>query len=185
MAFPPESYHKSMEQILLVQATPADANEILAITRRAFDLYAKEVRKRESIAALYETLDDVLWDIENKYVYVAKIDGKIVGGVRFVVLAQNVAYLSRFALDPEVQNLGIGGLLLEKVKLECLNLGVCAITLHTASKMRHSVAFYLKNGYYIHSISKDADYIRAFMVNELCEMDELFDYESIVSGVNN
>jgi hypothetical protein len=46
--------------------------------------------------------------------------------------------------------------------------------------MRSSVAFYLKNGYYIHSITRDKEYIRAFMVNELTEMDELFDYESIV-----
>lgn len=158
----------------------ADAEDVLAITKQAFDLYAKEVRKRESIAALYETLDNVSDDIRNKYVYIAKIDGQTVGSVRFEVRDHGIAYLSRFSMLPDVQNLGIGGLLLEKVKLECLSLGVKAITLHTASKMRSTVAFYLKNGYYIHSISKDSDYIRAFMANELCEMDELFDYESAV-----
>lgn len=167
-----------MEQILLKRAKKEDAPDILRITKRAFDVYAQEVRKRESIAALYETLDDVLSDIQNKYVYVAKLDGDIVGSVRFEVLDQGIAYLSRFAMDPDVRDLGIGGLLLEKVRLKALSLGVRAITLHTASKMRATVAFYLKNGYYIHSISKDSDYIRAFMVNELCEMDELFDYES-------
>jgi len=57
---------------------------------------------------------------------------------------------------------------------------VRAITLHTASRMRSTVAFYLKNGYYIHSITRDKEYIRAFMVNELVEMDEMYDYESIV-----
>ena len=81
---------------------------------------------------------------------------------------------------PECQNLGLGGLLLEKVRLACINLGVRAIALYTASRMRSSVAFYLKNGYYIHSIDKSSDYIRALMINELTEMDELFDYESIV-----
>ena len=45
-----------MDQILLVKATDADAQEVLEITKRAFDLYAKEIRKRESVAALYETL---------------------------------------------------------------------------------------------------------------------------------
>ena len=102
------------------------------------------------------------------------------GAVRFALLPEQLAYLSRFSVKPEAQNLGLGGLLLEKVKMECLELGVRAICLHTASKMRSSVAFYLKNGYYIHSISKDSDYIRAFMVNELTEMDEMFDYEKIV-----
>lgn len=169
-----------MEQILLQKAKKEDASEILRITKMAFDLYANEVRKRESISALFETIEDVQNDIETKHVYVARIDGEMVGSVRFAILEQGIAYLSRFAMDPEVQNLGIGGLLLEKVKLECINLSVRAIVLHSASKMRSTVAFYLKNGYYIHSISKDSDYIRALMVNELCEMDELFDYESIV-----
>jgi len=171
-----------MEQILLKRAKKEDAPDILRITKRAFDLYAREIRKRESIAALFETLEDVLSDIKNKYVYVAKMDGVTIGSVRFEVLNQGIAYLSRFAMDPDVRDLGIGGLLLEKVRLKALNLGVRAITLHTASKMRSTVAFYLKNGYYIHSISKDSDYIRAFMVNELCEIDEMFDYESAVGS---
>ncbi len=169
-----------MEQILLVRATEDDAEDVLRITKQAFDRYAQEVRKRESIAALYETLQDVRSDIRNKYVFVAKIDGETVGSVRFAVLEDGIAYLSRFSMRPDVQNLGIGGLLMEKVRIECAGLGIRAIALHTASKMRSTVAFYLKNGYYIHSISKDSDYIRAFMVNELVEMDELYDYEAVV-----
>ena len=168
-----------MDQITLVKATDADAQEILDITRLAFDLYAQEIRKRESVAALYETIDDVLSDIHNKNVIVARIDDEMVGSVRFEILSDGIAYLSRFSIDPQAQNLGIGGLLLEKVKIECLAMGVRAITLHTASKMRSTVAFYLKNGYYIHSISRDSDYIRALIVNEICEMDEMYDYESV------
>ena len=61
-----------------------------------------------------------------------------------------------------------------------VNNNMRAICLHTASRMRSSVAFYLKNGYYIHSIEKSSDYIRAFMVNELVTMDEMYDYESVV-----
>ena len=110
-----------------------------------------------------------------------ELDGEIIGSVRFTILRDGIAYLSRFAMAPDVQNLGLGGLLLEKVRLECLGLGVKAITLYTASRMRSSVSFYLKNGYYIHSIDKSSDYIRAFMVNELVDMDEMFDYESIVT----
>ena len=168
-----------MDQITLVKAAESDAPEVLEITKRAFDLYANEIRKRESVAALYETIGDVVSDIKNKNVYVARIDGEMVGSVRFEILTEGIAYLSRFSIDPEAQNLGIGGLLLEKVRIECLSLGVRAITLHTASKMRSTVAFYLKNGYYIHSISRDSDYIRALMVNEILEMDEMFDYESV------
>ena len=173
-----------MDQILLVKATEADAPEVLDVTKRAFDLYAREIRKRESVKALYETLDDVLSDIRGKNVYVARIDGEV-GSVRFEILTEGIAYLSRFSIDPEAQNLGIGGLLLEKVRIECLSMGVRAIALHTASKMRSTVAFYLKNGYYIHSISRDSDYIRALMVNEIVEMDEMFDYESVCADAKH
>ena len=171
-----------MEKIIIREATLEDAPAILDITKQAFTLYASEVRKRESIRALYETLEDVTRDIETIHVYVCELDGEITGSVRFRVLEQGIAYLSRFGMAPEVRNLGLGGLLLERVRLDCLNLGIRAIALHTASRMLSSVAFYLKNGYYIHYIDKSAEYIRAFMVNELTDMDELFDYESIVQG---
>lgn len=169
-----------MDQILLGRAEEADAPAILDLTKLAFERYAREVRKRESIAALRETLEDVLSDIRTKHVYTVRMDGELAGSVRVQIMDEGIAYLSRFSMHPDAQNLGLGGLLLEKVKLECLGLGVRAITLHTASKMRSTVAFYLKNGYYIHSISRDSDYIRAFMVNELVEMDEMYDYESVV-----
>lgn len=169
-----------METIKLRRAEPKDAPYILDITRRAFEIYAAEVRKREKITALFETIDDVLHDIEHINVFVCEIDGEIVGSVRFEERRNKIAYLSRFGMDPDIQNLGIGGLLLEKVRMECLSMGLSAITLKTASRMRSSVSFYLKNGYYIHSIDKQSDYIRAFMVNELKEMDELFDYEGSI-----
>lgn len=169
-----------MDQILLQRAAVSDAKDIQHLTRLAFERYAKEVRRPQNVAALHESMDDVLADIRDKHVYIVRLDGEPVGSVRFHVPGEHIAYLSRFAMHPDVQNLGLGGLLLEKVKLECIDLGVHAITLHTASKMRSTVAFYLKNGYYIHSISRDTDYIRAFMVNELVEMDEMFDYEAVV-----
>ena len=174
-----------MEKIILRRATPADAPKILHITRDAFEKYAAEVRRREKIAALYETELDVINDIHDINVFVCEVDGDIQGCVRVRIMEEGIAYLSRFAVTPEASSLGLGGLLLEKVKLECIAMGARAIVLHTASRMRSTVSFYLKNGYYIHSISKDSDYIRAVMVNELFPMDELFDYESIVDKLKS
>ncbi len=169
-----------MESIVFKRASEADLADIKRVTRKAFADYAREIRREESVAALHETDDEIRRDIREKHVYICEVDGEVAGSVRFEVLDKGIAYLSRLGIDPEYQSLGIGGLLLEKVRRECISLGVRAITLHTASRMRSSVAFYLKNGYYIHSITRDKAYIRAFMVNELTEMDELFDYESIV-----
>lgn len=168
-----------MESIVFKKAAPADLEEIKRITRKAFENYAHEIR-HTNVEALRETDEAILNDIEHKHVYICTVDGETKGAVRFDVLDKGIAYLSRLAVDPDIQSIGIGGLLLEKVKQECALLGVRAITLHTASRMRSTVAFYLKNGYYIHSITRDKEYIRAFMVNELVEMDEMFDYESIV-----
>lgn len=173
-----------MEQILLTRALPQDAPQIHKITKESFSLYAREISLDIQLSALNETIDDVLNDIDEKYVYTAKIDGKIAGSVRFELLDKDLAYLSRFAMQPEIQNLGLGGLLLEKVRLECLNLGVKAITLHTASKMRSTVSFYLKNGYYVHSISNDRGYIRALMVNELYPAEGYIDYEKLIAELS-
>lgn len=169
-----------MESIVFQRATADDITAVKSVTRKAFTQYAKELRREENVAALHETDEAILSDIRSKHVYICRVDGEVVGSVRFEVLGEGIAYLSRLAVDPEIQSLGIGGLLLEKVRQECANLGVRAIALHTASRMRSSVAFYLKNGYYIHSITRDKEYIRAFMVCEIAEMDELFDYEAIV-----
>ncbi len=169
-----------MESILFKKAAEPDLTSVKSVTRKAFKGYAKEIRKEDNVAALHETDAQILFDIKNKHVYLCEVDGAVAGAVRFEVLRDGIAYLSRLAIDPEYQSLGIGGLLLEKVRRECAALGMRAITLHTASRMRAAVAFYLKNGYYIHSITRDKEYIRAFMVNELTDMDELFDYESIV-----
>lgn len=171
-----------METIEFKKAGPVDAEQIKCVTKKAFIAYARDIRKEGHVDALNETLEDIRSDIANKHVYICLLDGETAGAVRFEILNDGVAYLSRLAIDPDIQSIGIGGLLLEKAHQECSKLGVRAVTLHTASKKRSSVAFYLKNGYYIHSITRDKEYLRAFMVNELEPIDELFDFESIVSN---
>lgn len=169
-----------METIVLKKAAEEHIPDILKIIKKSFTQYAKEIGQEGKLQALKETKEDILNDISKKHVYICEIDGVTAGTVRFEIIKDGIAYLSRFAVDPGCQSIGIGGLLLDKVKEECRALGVRAITLFTASKMRSTVSFYLKNGYYIHSITRKKGYIRAFLVNELTPMDELFDYESIV-----
>ena len=61
-----------MDKIYLREASLADAPKILEITKKAFTSYAEEVRKKEKISALYETLADVERDIETINVYVCE-----------------------------------------------------------------------------------------------------------------
>jgi len=172
-----------MESIKLLKATPKDATAIFKLTQQSFEAYAEKIFKDGQIEALTDTEADVMTDIKTKHVYICEIDGVLAGSVRFEILDENIAYLTRFGVDPTIQSLGIGSLLIEKVTQECANLGVKAITLFTASKMTSSVSFYLKHGYYVHNITRDRGYIRAFLVKELVPMDELFDYERIVKQI--
>jgi ribosomal protein S18 acetylase RimI-like enzyme len=169
-----------MDSIVFKKATLSDSEQVHSLTKKAFIAYAHAIRKQGHVDALTETIENVDFDIKHKHVYLCLLDGQLAGAVRFEVLSGGIAYLTRLAIDPDIQSIGIGGLLLEKAHQECKKLGVRAITLFTASKKTSSVAFYLKNGYYIHSITRDKAYIRAFMVNEIEAMDELFDYESVV-----
>ncbi len=170
-----------METIEFRKAHEKDIDDILKVVKKSFIEYAKAIIKEDKVEALKETREDILKDLKKKHVYICKVDGDTVGTVRFEILPEGIAYLSRLAVDPDIQNLGIGGLLLEKVRRECIDMDLNAILLFTASKMRSSVAFYLKNGYYIHNITKNRSYIRALLVNELKPMDEMFDYEAIVA----
>ncbi|MFQ9177998.1 MAG: hypothetical protein ACLR45_07450, partial [Christensenellaceae bacterium] len=81
-----------MEKIILRRATPADAPKILHITRDAFEKYAAEVRRREKIAALYETELDVINDIHDINVFVCEVDGDIQGCVRVRIMEEGIAY---------------------------------------------------------------------------------------------
>jgi ribosomal protein S18 acetylase RimI-like enzyme len=169
-----------MQTVELLPAVITDAEAIFNLTHRCFIAYAEKILKDGKIEALTETLDDVKRDIENKYVIKCVLDGEIVGSVRYEILDDDIAYLTRFGVAPEIQSLGLGSLLIEKVAGECAAKGVKAITLFTASKMTSSVAFYMKHGYYVHSITRDKGYIRAFLVKELLPMDELFDFEKVL-----
>ena len=131
-----------------------------------------------SVAALYETLDDVLSDIHHKNVYLARIDGEIVGSVALRLLTDGIAYLSRFSIDPEAQNLASAACSWKRcvsnvfpwecARSRCIPHPRC---------VPQWLLFEKRLLYPFHF--KDSDYIRALMVNEICEMDEMFDYETV------
>ena len=89
------------------KATLGDTESIMKITQQAFKKYI-EVAGITDTAALHETKEQVEYDILNKNVYVAYIDDVVVGSVRMEQINEHTAYLSRFGVSDEYQNLGIG-----------------------------------------------------------------------------
>lgn len=146
-------------------ASVEDIDQIMKITEEAFNKYREMANTDYPLPALNETRETVKADIENKLVLVAYINGKVVGSVRVEVKGET-AYLSRFGVSPDFQNLGIGKALMNLVDINMKVLGVKQIQLHTAAKIKSLIVFYYGRGFYVDSTTKERDYIRALLCKD-------------------
>jgi len=147
------------------KATLADTDSILQITKQAFLKYI-EMAKIPDTAALHETREQVENDILDKLVYVAYIDDEVVGSLRVERINEDTAYLSRFGVSMEYQNLGIGKSMMGVFDKEVKKMGIKRVLLHTAAKASSLVRFYYGRGFYIHSTSFCKGYIRALLCKD-------------------
>lgn len=147
------------------RATAEDADSILKITKQAFGNYIK-IAGISDTAALHEKKETVLADIENKLVYVAYMNGKVVGSVRIEILDDKTAYLSRFGVDVNYQNLGVGKAIMNAFDADMRERGIKKVLLHTASKAFPLVRFYYGRGFYVESTTTDKGYVRAKMCKD-------------------
>lgn len=154
------------------RATNEDIEQINDIIHRAFKLYADELDKNTPVKALTESKDAVLNDIKNNNVYVAQDDasGKILGSIRYAVLTNELCYIYRFGVDPNISSTGIGSTLLQTVIDQCSTDGYRAITLHTNSKYYKLARYYYGKQFFVHSTSTAKGYIRALFVKELTKL---------------
>jgi len=150
------------------KAIPSDAKQINALTKQAFRLYQDELRSGAPVLALSETDIDILDDIMHHSVYVAEdTDGKILGAIRCCRLSASLAYIYRFAVEPQINNLGIGTDLLNHAVAECEVAGFTAIALHTNTKYYRLARYYYGKQFFVHSTDDSKGYIRALFVKEL------------------
>ncbi len=149
---------------IIRRAEVTDASAVHEILQTAFGEYAA-VTGQTGLEALQESVEDVRRQIGTKPVYVAEIDGAIMGTVRLDVHGTE-AYLSRFAVSSETRNLGIGKSLMNVVDKYLSANGVKRVTLHTASRHLALVRFYYSRGFFVEAIETDRGYLRARMVKE-------------------
>ena len=156
------------------RAEKEDADKILSVTKAAFMLYSSELPSQQPVAALNESADDVIRDIEKHVVYVAEEDGRLVGAIRLKKLTGELAYVYRFGVSPLSGNTGVGSGLLAKVIDECTQEGFKAVALHTNSRYYKLARYYYGKQFFVHSTCFDKGYIRALFVKEL-KPDEKYD----------
>lgn len=154
--------------IKIRKATIRDAETINDITHRAFMLYANELDSKTPVKALEEKSDAVIYDINNNHVFVAEDDsGFILGSIRYLKLTDELSYIYRFGVDPDINNIGIGSDLIKQVIDDCTAAGFKAIALHTNSKYYKLARYYYGKQFFVHSTTTDRGYIRALFVKEL------------------
>lgn len=147
-------------------ATEDDIPAIHKITRHAFIKYCEDAGLDFDIAALNETYEDIKSDIENKEVFIVRIDDEPVGAVRVELLPNNEAYLSRFAVDDSHRNSGIGKILMSVVNKIMRAHNVKILRLHTCSKVTALIRFYYGRGFYISNVDYSRGYPRAELIKE-------------------
>lgn len=148
------------------KAVIEDIPEIQKVSKEAFALYAENAGIAEIVGPLEESYEYIKRELESKLVFVALLDGVVVGSLRVEVKPDKTAYLSRFGVAAKHQGKGIGKLLMDAVDKSMAELGVKSLYLHTASRMFSLVRFYYGRGFYIESTSNDMGYIRALLCKE-------------------
>lgn len=148
-------------------AKPSQAQEINNLTLEAFTQYKEQLNDAVTVKALNETIEDVIFDINNNTVFVAQRDNKIIGSIRIEKLNNELAYIYRFSVTPKESGAGVGSQLISFAIEACREMGVKAITLHTNTKYYKLARYYYGKGFFVHSTTFDKGYIRALFVKEL------------------
>ena len=155
---------KMSGKLTIRRATVKDAPYIFSIIQKAFKEYSK-ITGQTNLEALAETVEDIEEAIQTKIVFIAAVNDNIVGTVR-ISIDGDQAYISRFAVDCENRNNGIGKSLMNEVDSYLKKMNVKKVTLHTASKHDVLMRFYYGIGFYAEAIETDRGYLRARMVKE-------------------
>ena len=149
-------------------AEPEGVPAIRDIMHRAFEGYLEDIHNDYKLHALTETEDDIREDIEKRAVFVAvDSSGKLIGSIRVKGLTDDLAYIYRFGVLPEIKNIGVGSRLLAAACDHCLVRGFKAIALHTNSRFYTLARYYYGKRFFVHSTTTDKGYIRALFVKEL------------------
>ncbi len=108
------SMAQSIDKMLYLRADKADAAEILALQKVAYQSEA-EIYGDHSLPALEQTLEELQHDLERMVFFKAVVNSKIIGSVRGYAEGET-AYISRVIVHPYFRRRGIGRRLLDEIE---------------------------------------------------------------------
>ena len=131
--------------MLIEQANVADAQEILALQKLAYQSEAA-IYNDYTLPPLMETLDAIRAEFARQTFLKAISDGKIVGSVRAYVM-DGTCHIGRLLVHPECQNQGIGTKLMQAIEQHFQD--ARRFELFTGCKSERNLHLYQKLGYRI------------------------------------
>ena len=149
------------------RATDEDTDSVLKITKESFSLYQEDLHVKYEVKALKETIESTLHDIRENAVFVVERFGSLVGAIRIKKLSNELWYIYRFGVSPQISNTGFGSALLDAAITYAKDNGAKAVALHTNSKYYSLARYYYGKQFYVHSTTFDRGYVRALFVLEL------------------
>ena len=149
-------------------AVEQDAAEIQIIMHAAFSGYLEDIGNTYKLHALTEKIEDIVSDIRTHAVFVAVApDGSVIGSIRVKKLTDELAYIYRFGVHPQIKNIGVGSRLLAAALDHCSSQSFKAVALHTNTRFYTLARYYYSKRFFVHSTTTDKGYIRALFVKEL------------------
>jgi N-acetylglutamate synthase-like GNAT family acetyltransferase len=123
------------------RATLADAAEVRALTRAAYDKWVSLIgREPKPMTADYEAA------VVEHLVDLYESDGRLLGLVEMIPQPDHLL-IENLAVHPSCQGKGLGDLLLKRAEERAGSLGLSETRLYTNEKFAANLAFYAKRGY--------------------------------------
>lgn len=97
-------------EIIISEISDADAGEVLTVQRAAFVSEAA-IYGSVDMPPLTQTLSEMEAELRSESGFVARVDGRLVGAIRFVE-RDDMLLIGRIAIAPDMQGEGIGRMLL-------------------------------------------------------------------------
>ncbi len=176
------------------QATLSDIPEMHHLISVAMTQYAKDSAIPTLLDALLETEEDLKGYVLQDHFLLAFQGGKLAGTLRISNYGENsrsadgaestkiaeaagesnltsdfspkTAYISRFAVDPSIQKLGVGSALFNQADEYLKACGYQRIVLHTALTNAPLVRFYMKRKFKLNETQTDRGYPRGTFVRD-------------------